>query len=140
MRLPVAIVALLIAGCVTSPGVPQEVRAVSDFVDLTELERVDNIRLYRQLHYTYVNDYFVTVSAGERHYLVEFQARCRALMARAFTASVVDYRYDPNYLRVRDTIRGCSVSRIYEATPEQLLEIKALSKSEATGAMVPKDS
>ena len=136
--LSLALVAL-VAGCVT-PAIPQEVRAVNDFVALTELQTVENIRLYRQLHYTYVNDFFITVAAGEPYYLVEFRSRCRALTARAFTASVVDYRYDPNYLRVQDTVRGCTISRIYEATPEQLVEIKALSKSEATGAVVPKES
>jgi len=137
LRLIAAVV--LLTGCGTMV-VPQEALAVRDFVVVSELERVANIRLYRQLRYTYVNDYFVTVSTGTRHYLVEFGPRCRALRSKTFTAAMVDHRYDPSYLREDDTIRGCSVDRIYKATAEQLEEIKDLSKSQATGTMVPAES
>ena len=134
LRLIAAVV--LLTGCGTMV-VPQEVRAVRDFVVVSDLEQVDNIRLYRQLHYTYVNEYFLTVSVGNRHYLVEFGSRCRALHSEVFTPAMVDHRFDPSYLRERDTIRGCPVNRIFEATAEQLKEVKALSKSQATGNVVP---
>ena len=125
----------LLTGCGTTI-VPQETLAVRDFVVVSELESVDYIRLYRQLYYTYVNDHFLTVSVGSRHYLIEFGTRCRALRSENFTPSMVDNRHDPSYLRTRDTIRGCPVDRIYEATAEQLKEIKALSKTQATGVVV----
>lgn len=129
--------AVLLTGCGT-PILPQEAKAVRDFVVVSDLERVDNIRhYYRQLHYTYVNDYFLTVAISNRHYLVEFDSRCRALRREISTPSMVDHRHDPSYLRTRDTIRGCVVDRIYKATAEQLKEIKELSKGQATGAVVP---
>ena len=129
---------LLLAGC-SSTTVPQEARAVRDFVAVSELERVESIRLYRPLRYGYVNDYFVIVIVGERHYLLEFTARCRALRAKTFTAAMVDHRYDPSFLHARDTIRGCPVGKIYKASPKQLVEAKELSKSVAAGQVLPED-
>ena len=136
MSLRLIVVAVLLTGCGT-PVVPQEARAVRDFVVVSELEQVDIIRLYQQLHYTYVNDYFVTVSVRDRHYLVEFDSRCRAMTSGVFTPSMVDHRHDPSYLRTRDTIRGCPVDKIYKAEAEQLNEIIVLSDSEASGTDVP---
>ena len=128
--------AVLLTGCGTTV-VSQEARAVRDFIVVSDLERVDIVRLYRQLDYDYVNDYYLTVSTGSRHYLVEFRRRCRALRKKTFTAAMVDHRYDPSYLHAGDTIRGCPVERIYKATAEQLKEIKALSKLQVTGTIVP---
>ncbi|MCH7822321.1 MAG: hypothetical protein IIA07_09905 [Proteobacteria bacterium] len=136
MSLRLIAAAVLLTGCGTMV-VTQEARAVRDFIVVSELERVDIIRLHRQLYYTYVNDSFLTVSIGNRHYLVEFTSRCRALRSKTFTAAMVDHRYDPSYLRPHDTIRGCPIDRIYKATVEQLIEIKALSKAQATRAAVP---
>ena len=130
---------LLLAGCATAVE-PTEVRAVRDFLALTDLRQVERIRLYRQPMFTYVNDYFVTASVGERHYLVEFNGRCRALRARGLTVSTIDQRQDLSYLKVADTIRGCNIERIFRATVEELVEIKELSKSEASGAVVPTES
>ena len=129
-------VALLLAGC-GATSVSHEAQAVHDFVAVTNLARVPNIRLYRQLHYGYVNDYFVIVVAGNRHYLVEFTARCRALRRKGLTASMVDHRHDPAYLLEGDTIRGCPVDKIYKATAEQLIEVKGLGKSQATKTAIP---
>jgi len=131
--------AVLLMGC-GSTGVPQEAQAVRDLVVVSALERVDTIRLYRQLDYAYVNDFYLTVSIASRHYLVEFRRRCRALRKKTFTASMVDHRYDPSYLHAGDTIRGCPVERIYRATAEQLIEIKSLGKSQSTETAVPVES
>lgn len=136
MSLRLIAAAVLLTGCGTTV-VPQEARAVRDFVVVSDLERVTNIRLYRQLHPSYVNDYFLTVSVGSRHYLVEFDSGCRALRRNVFTPSMVDHRQDASYLRRNDTIRGCPVDSIYKATAEQLKEIKELSKAQATGTVVP---
>lgn len=129
-------VALLLAGCATTLE-PNEVRAVRDFVALADLEQVDHIRLYRQPVFTYVNDYFITASVGDRHYLVEFGGRCRALRARGLSVSTIDHRKDLSYLKVPDTIRGCTTENFYQATVEQLIEIKEVSKSEQDGAVLP---
>lgn len=134
-----AIAALLLAACATT-SIPREAEAVRDFVALSGLERIEAIRMYRQLRYGYVNDYFVIVVAGERHYLVEFTARCYSLRAKTFTAAMVDHRHDPSYLIEKDTIRGCVVGKIYEATPEQLIEVKQLSRSIRDQDRVPSEA
>ena len=131
-------IAIVLTGC-ASTTVPQEAQAVRDYAVVSELEQVDFIRLYRQLRYGYVNDYFVIVEVGKRYYRAEFASRCRALRSKNFIAAMVDHRYDPAYLHVGDTIRGCPIGKIYEATPEQLLEVKELSRTQATGAIVPPD-
>lgn len=136
MRFRLIAAALLLTGC-GATSVSHETQAVRDFVAVTDLARVRNIRLYQQLRYGYVNDYFVIVVAGNRHYLVEFNARCWALRRKEFTASMVDHRHDPSYLLEGDTIRGCPVGKIYKATAEQLIEVKSLGKSQATGTAVP---
>ena len=127
--------AVLLTGCGTTI-IPQETQAVRDFVVVSELESVENIRLYRQLYYTYVTDHFLAVSVGNRHYLVEFRTRCGALRSENFTPSMVDHRHDPSYLRTRDTIRGCPVDSIYKTTAEELKEVKILSKEQRTGNVV----
>ncbi len=131
MNLRLAAVVLVLAGC-ASTSVPPEAHAVRDFVVVSDLQQVNHIRLYRPLRYYYVNDYFVTVVVGDRSYLVEFAARCRALRSKTYTASMVDFRKDPSYLREKDTIRGCPVQSIFEATVKQLVEIGELSKSTAS--------
>ena len=139
MRLRLIAAGMLLTGCGTTI-VPQEARAVRDFVVVSELERVDKVRhYYRQLHYTYVNDYFLFVSVGNRHYLIEFSSGCRALRTKNFTPTMVDQLKDPSYLHEGDTIRGCPVDKIYKSTAEQLVEIKQLSKEQATGAVVPEE-
>jgi hypothetical protein len=134
-----AIAALLLAAC-GATSTPREAEAVRDFVALSGLERIDAIRMYRQLRYGYVNDYFVIVIAGQRHYLVEFTARCYSLRAKTFTTAMVDQRHDPSYLVEKDTIRGCPVGKIYEATPEQLIEVKNLSRSIRDQDIVPSEA
>lgn len=133
------VAALLLAAC-GSTSTPREAEAVRDFVALSGLDRTEAIRMYRQLRYGYVNDYFVIVISGERHYLVEFTARCYSLRAKTFTAAMVDQRHDPSYLIEKDTIRGCPVGKIYRATPEQLIEVKQLSRSIRDADLVPNEA
>lgn len=118
---------LALSGCAIS-ATTLEAMAVRDYVEVADLEEIDIARLYRQLKFGYVNDNFVIVVAGSRHFLIEFEIRCRSLRSKTFTAAMVDHRFDPSYLRPRDTIKGCPVYRIYKATPEQLREIKELSE------------
>lgn len=135
MSLRLIAAAVLLTGCGTTV-VPQEARSVRDFVVVTDLEQIDRIRLY-EMHYSYVNDYFVGASSGSGNYLVEFDSRCRALRSKTFTPAMVDSRFNSSYLSEGDTIRGCPVGGIYEATAEQLIEIKALSKAQANNTVVP---
>ena len=137
MRWILIAAAVLLTGC-AGTTVPQETQAVRDFVVVADMEQIEAIRLYRQLRYGYVNDHFVMVEAGTRYYLVEFAARCRALREKNMIAAMVDHRYDPAYVRVRDTIRGCPIGTIYKAPAEQLLEIKRIGKSSTKGT-IPKE-
>lgn len=130
---------VILAGC-ASTSVPKEAQAVRDYVALAEFEQVSYVRMYRQLRYFYVNDYFVSIGVGNRYYLLEFVARCRALRSETFTPSMVDFRKDANYLREMDTIRGCPVEKIYQATPEQLVEVRKISRANTDGTIVATES
>lgn len=81
MRLILIAAAVLLTGC-GAMSTTQDVEAVRDFVAVEKLEQINNIRLYRQLRYGYVNDYFVIVNVMKRHYLVEFGMRCTALRSK----------------------------------------------------------
>lgn len=129
--------ALLLAACVT-PYDTQEIEAVRDFVAANELKEVDDIRHYGQLHYTYVNDYFVTVPTRRGDYLLEFRSQCRALRRTEFTADMVDVRHDSNKLRSRfDTIRGCFIDKMYEVTEEQHKELQDLGDAPGDEVFLP---
>jgi len=135
-----AVAALLpLAACGTTQD-RQEVEAVRDFVATTELQQVDNIRLFTQLHYTYVNDFYVTVPSRRGDFLVEFRSQCRALRRKDFTPEMVDYRHDPSILRTKfDTIRGCHIDKIYELTEEQRKEIEDLGDAPGDEVFLPDD-
>jgi hypothetical protein len=125
---------LVLAGCITSEVRP-EVEAVRDLIRLEQPDQVDQIRVLNQLHYQYVNDHYVSVTQGSRHYLVEFTSRCRALRRGEYTPAMVDTRRDAKHISARwDTIRGCPIDRIYAVSAGQLLEIKQMhDRSLATG-------
>ncbi len=128
-----------LAACAT-PEDLQEVEAVRDFISAGELKEVDEIRLYSQLNYTYLNDHFVLVPARRKDYLVEFRSRCRALTRQEFTPSMVDVRYDANTIRARsDSIRGCFISRIYELTGEQGKELRRLGDAPGEETFLPEE-
>ena len=128
---------LSIAACGTIDD-PREVEAVRDFVASTELQEVDNIRLFTQLHYTYVNDFYVTVPTRRGDYLIEFRSQCRALRRTEFTSEMVDYRSDPSIVRTKfDTIRGCHIDKIYEVTKEQRQELEDLGDAPGDEVYLP---
>lgn len=105
----------------------QEIEATRDFIAANELNEVDEIRLYQQLNYRIVNEYFVTVDTRRGDYLIEFRNRCRELMQRDFQPYMVDIRRDSNRIRARfDTIRGCRIGKIYEVSEEQREELRQL--------------
>lgn len=130
----------LLAACVTSQD-PKEVEAVRDFVVVSELEEVDNIRLYDELHYRYLNDYYVAVPSRRGDFLIEFRSQCRALTRRDFTPDMVDNRYDPNIIRAKfDTIRGCRIHKIYAVSEEQFEELEELGDAPGDEVYIPDDA
>lgn len=121
------IATLAMSACSVTTTQPQEIEATHDFVAASELTEVSEIRLTRQLSYTYVNDRFVTVPTRSGDYLVEFQRNCHELRETRFDAHMVDERDNTNVLRSKfDTIRGCRIGTMYEITEAQKEELKAL--------------
>ena len=87
---------LAVAACSSTTQRPQEIEAVRDYVVANELDEVSEIRLREQLHYTYVNDRFVTIDTRRGDYLVEFLRDCWELRRNDFTPEMVDVRDNQN--------------------------------------------
>ena len=118
----------------------QEIEATRDFVVANQLPEVDEIRLYEQLNYRVINQYFVTVETRRGDYLIEFNTRCSALTQREFQPHMVDVRRDPNRVHARfDTIRGCIIGKIYEVTEEQREELRQLGDAPGDEYFLPDD-
>lgn len=129
--------ALVLTGCVTGYD-PQEIEAVRDYVAANQLEEVDRIRLYSQMSYTYINDYFVTIPTRRGDYLAEFVQECREMRRHEFTPDMVDIRRDTNWIRARfDTIRGCRIGTIYVITDEQAKELRDLGDAPGDEVFLP---
>ena len=129
---------LVVAGCSSTTQRPQEIEAVRDYVAAAELEEVTDIRLREQLHYTYVNDRFVTIDARRGDYLVEFNRDCWELRQTQVSGGMVDVRDNHNVLRARfDTIRGCRIGKIYEITEAQREELTALGDAPGDEVFLP---
>lgn len=135
----IAFAAFAVAGCAT-PYDEQEVEAVRDYIAAAELEEVDQIRLYNQMSYRYVNDYFVTIPTRRGDYLVEFAQRCAELRRTEFTSQMVDRRDNSNLIRSGfDTIRGCRIGRIYTITELQRVELHDLGDAPGEEVYLPDD-
>lgn len=131
--------ALVLTGCAL-PFDEQEIEAVYDYISANELQEIDKLRYYRQLHYRYINDYFVTVDTRTGNYLVEFKRECRALKQLEFTPEMVDRRDGSDTLRARfDTIRGCYIDKIYTITEAQSDAISELGDAPGDEVFLPED-
>ena len=137
-QLPAAFAAaVLLAGCATGYDA-SEIEAVHDYVVANQLEEVDEIRYFRQLNYTYVNDQFVVVPTNRGDYLVEFARLCRELRQLDFTPEMVDRRADADRIRARfDTIRGCQIGKIYSITDAQFDELRNLGDAPGDEIYIP---
>jgi hypothetical protein len=111
----------------TPPPVGRYVESVRDFVSVSELREVDMIRHHDQTKYLYVNEYFVVMPAGRENYLIEFRGPCDALRRRQWTSDMIDIRVSARILHADyDTLRGCSIDKIYELSNAQLKELESL--------------
>lgn len=135
--LTVSLAALLLAACATEWD-ESEIEAVRDYIVASQLEEVDEIRYFRQLNYTYINDQFVLVPTTRGDYLVEFARLCRELRQLDFTAQMIDRRPDGDRIRARfDTIRGCQIGKIYSISDAQADELRALGDAPGDEIYIP---
>lgn len=140
MKPTLAVILLVLASACSTMYDEQEIEATRDFISANDLTEVDDIRLYEQLNYRVINDYFVTVETRRGDYLVEFSRRCRALTQREFQPHMVDVRHDSSRIRARfDTIRGCIIGKIYEVTEEQREELRQLGDAPGDEIFLPDD-
>ena len=140
MKTTLAVLLLVLTSACSTLQDEQEIEATRDFVAANQLQTVDEIRLYQQLNYRIINDYFVTVETRRGDYLVEFRTRCRALTQREFQPHMVDVRRDPSRVRARfDTIRGCIIGAIYEVSEEQRDELRQLGDAPGEEIFLPDD-
>lgn len=140
MKTTLAVILLVLISACSSMSDEQEIEATRDFIAANQLQTVGEIRLYQQLNYRMINDYFVTVETRRGDYLVEFRSRCRALTQRDFQPHMVDIRRDPGRIRARvDTIRGCIIGEIYEVSEQQREELRQLGDAPGEEVFMPDD-
>lgn len=140
MKPIIAVILLALASACSTMSDEQEIEATRDFVAANQLDEVDEIRLYEQLNYRIINEYFVTVETRRGDFLLEFNSRCRALTSRDFQPHMVDVRRDPTRVRARfDTIRGCHIGKIYEVSDEQREELRQLGDAPGEEIFLPDD-
>lgn len=116
--------ALILAACETTGQLASQ-QAVEDYVAVSELKDVADVRYRQQLRQRYVNDRFIILENRRSKYLVEFVTRCIEL--RDNTRITPDIRHDANTIYAKfDTIRGCRIKKIYEINDGQAQEITTL--------------
>lgn len=145
MRLHIAVlVALSVGACSTASTVPwagKDLEAVRDFVVVAELKQVKKIRLYEQMKYLFVNDFFIVFQTSRGDYLIEFRGRCSELRRRLWTADMIDIRVSARMLYAdHDTIRGCVIGKIFELPESQLEELRVLGDAPGEGQYIPKEN
>ena len=119
-----AMIATALGACAAPREDPVQ-QAIDDFVVVSQLEEVDQIRHRDQLHYEALNDYHVILKDRKNSYLVRFNRRCVELRDRLTITP--DIRHEAHVLRSRfDTIRGCRIEAIYPINEGQVEELKSL--------------
>ncbi len=128
MKTPLLIAAtLILAACASTAedkDKDDDVNAVRDFIEVSDLEAVGSIRTVGQLGQTVLNDHYVIVTAQREQYLLEYAQRCRLYNDEPRRA---DVRSDPRHLYAKaDTFRGCRIGAMYPISKEQAEELEAL--------------
>ncbi len=118
-----ALLLMLLGACVASSE-PRVNQAVEDFIVVSQLPSTDKIRTRGQFDFSALTERYVILNADKNQYLVQFGRRCHELNERTVTP---DIRYDRNVLRARfDTLRGCTIDRIYPIDEGAAAELEAL--------------
>ena len=123
----------LLAGCAgqdekDDPSTQDIGQAVRDFIELRELEEVDQMRSGTRDSWSEIDETFIIYNARKDSYLVEFARRCYEL--RDNTRITADQRWDASTVRARfDTIRGCRIARIYALTEAEVAELRNIGEA-----------
>jgi hypothetical protein len=122
----------LAAACAGTPETPPDTQAVRDYVEVGELEQVDQIRTHGSDAWTPVTRHYAMYTGRDGHFLLEFTRVCREMYDNM--SITADRRYDHNVMRRGiDTLRGCRIDRMYPLTEAQAQEIEALVKIADSG-------
>ena len=125
-------VLMLLAGCASQPQDAPDIDAsgaVDDFVEINELQSVNEARTNRRYDIEYVTDRYVIIDTGNATYLAELVRRCPAL-TDVHAYAQADIRRNVNALRAgADTIKGCRIKTIYELDETQVLELKEIGEA-----------
>jgi len=101
-----------------------DVNAIRDFIEVSDLESVGSIRTVGQLGQTVLNEHYVIVTTRREQFLIEYGLRCRLTNNEARR---VDVRSDPRHIYAKvDTFRGCRIGALYPISKEQAEELETL--------------
>lgn len=121
-RTTIVLIALVLAGCTTTPG-RTESDAIADFILVSELEEREAIRTLNDFNYEFLTERYFIVKAGRDQYLGQFRRPCREF--NQSNNVPMDVRYERNTLRSRfDTIRGCRISKMFALDKTQAEELR----------------
>lgn len=124
---------MLLAGCAgqeetDDPSTQDIGQAVRDFIELRELEELDELRSGTNDGWSVLDETFILYSGRKDTYLVEFARRCWELQDH--TRITPDQRWDSNTIRARfDTIRGCRIGKIYALTDAEVAELENIGEA-----------
>jgi hypothetical protein len=134
MKTTTLVVALaLLAGCAgqdekETTSKQDITQAVRDFIEVRELESLDQLRSGTNDGWRVLGDMFVIYDGRRDEYLVEFVRRCHELHDN--TRITADKRWDSNVVRARfDTIRGCRIAAIYALDEAEVAELKNIGEA-----------
>lgn len=124
--------ASLIAGCASTArheNIVARNDAIEDYVVVSELEELDQIRKRGELYHTVVTNKYIFLKDRRSTYLATFAQPCWNLDEARLEP---DYRHDSDTIKARfDTYRGCRISTLHELTKGQEKEILALAEKTA---------
>jgi hypothetical protein len=121
------------AACAGTPETPPDTRAIQDYIEVGELQEVDQLRttLGRD-EWEPLSRRFVIYTGRDGRFLLGFSRPCREMFDN--TTITADKRYDRYVMRQGiDTLRGCRIDKIYPLTEAQAQEIEALAASAGDG-------
>ena len=126
------LVASLAAGCASTAeheSIVARNDAIEDYVVVSELEELDQIRKRGELYHTVVTNRYIILKDRRNIYLATFARPCWNLDELRVDP---DYRHDSDTIKARfDTYRGCKIHTLHELTKGQEQEILALAEKTA---------
>ena len=130
MNKNIALLAIaLLSACAAQDRQPTQdtEQAVRDFIDVRELEEVDQMRTSNRDSWQKIDQNFIIYEASKETYLLEFVRRCYELDQYPV---VPDERKSGNLVRARfDTVRGCFIKKLFLLTEGEVVELKAIGES-----------